>query len=103
MTRVTRALLLLGLAASSAQAQDARYQVRHALDFDLWCTEEQRLPYQRCEKRLPEDLQRFEAYRAVIERYEIPYLKDRDKTLRLDEDLLGSDPADQHTSPNDGK
>jgi len=102
MNRMTRTLLLLGLAASSAQAQEARYQVRHALDFDLWCTEDQRIPYERCEKRLPEDVKKFEAYRAVIEHYEIRDLKEKDKTLRLDEDLLGGNSDDKVPSP-DGK
>jgi hypothetical protein len=102
MKTFTRALLLLGLfstLALPAWAQAARYQLRHALDFDLWCTEEERLPYERCDKRLPEDVKKFEAYRAVIEHYEIPYLKEKDPALRLDGDLLGLDDDDSSAPP----
>jgi hypothetical protein len=89
-------LAILGavlLAAGAAQAQTTHYNVK-AMDFDLWCTEQQHLPYERCDKRLPEDLKKFEAYRAVVERYEIPYLQGKEQKLRFDRDILHNDPID---------
>ena len=81
------------LAAAAAQAQTTHYNVK-AMDFDLWCTEEQHLPYERCDKRLPEDMQKFEAYRAVVEKYEIPYLQQKEQKLQFDRDILHNDPID---------
>lgn len=86
---------LSALLVPSAGAQTLRYPVKHALDFDLWCTEVQHIDWQRCDKRLPEDMQKFEAYRAVVERYEIPYLQEKDTTLRFNEDILHNDPVDK--------
>jgi len=90
-------LVFLGLAAAlPAQAQTSRYPVK-SMDFDIWCTEEQHLPYERCDKRLPEDVQKFEAYRAVVERYEIPYLQEKQQKLQFDHDILDNDPIDNST------
>jgi hypothetical protein len=102
MKATSRVLILLALAAAAAmpaRAQEARYQLRHALDFDIWCAEEERLPYERCEKRLPDDMKKFEHYRDVIEHYEIPALKEKERTLRLDGDLLGLDEDDETPPP----
>ncbi len=98
MTRANRALLFVGVLAAtglSAQAQTTNYPVK-AMDFDLWCTEQQHLPYDRCDKRLADDVQRFEAYRAVVERYEIPYLQEKEQKLRFDRDILHDDPIDKN-------
>ncbi len=81
------------LAAGAAQAQTMHYNVK-TMDFDLWCTEQQHLPYERCDKRLPGDVQKFEAYRAVVERYEIPYLQGKEQRLRFDRDIMHDDPID---------
>lgn len=90
-----RALVLSGLAAAlPASAQTLTYPVK-TMDFDIWCTEEAHLPYDRCDKRLPEDMQKFEAYRDVVERYEIPYLQEKDEALRFDQDVLHNDPVDK--------
>ena len=83
------------LAATAAPAQTTRYHVK-TMDFDLWCTEQQHLPYERCEKRLPDDMKKFEAYRAVVERYEIPYLQEKEQKLRFDRDILHDDPIDKN-------
>jgi hypothetical protein len=85
---------LSGLLLSPAGAQTLRYPV-HSLDFDIWCTEIQRIPWERCDKRLPEDLQKFEAYRHIVERYEIPYYQEKDTTLRFNENILNYDPVDK--------
>jgi hypothetical protein len=112
MRPTIRVLLWVGLAAAVAMpagAQGARYQV-HTMDFDIWCTEQERLPFERCDKRLPEDMQKFEAYREIVERYEIPYLQEKDRTLRFYEDIMRNDPVDKKPGntmqkppqPNDG-
>jgi hypothetical protein len=90
-------LAILGavlLASAAAQAQTMQYNVK-TMDFDLWCTEQAHLPYERCDKRLPDDLRKFEAYRAVVERYEIPYLQQKEQKLRFDRDILHDDPIDK--------
>jgi len=89
---------LLAAAALSAHAQQARYPVK-TMDFDIWCTEEAHLSYDRCGKRLPEDVKKFEAYRAIVEKYEIPYLQERDQKIQFDRDVLHNDPID--TKPSD--
>jgi len=94
MKRFACALVLAGLAATPAYAQAGNYPV-HSLDFDIWCTEEQHLPYERCDKRLPEDVDKFEAYRDIVERYEIPYLREKERTLHFDETILRNDPVDK--------
>jgi hypothetical protein len=77
-----------------ASAQTLRYPVK-SVDFDIWCTEIQHIAWQRCDKRTPEDLEKFEIYRHAVERYEIPYLKNKDAILRFDEDILRNDPIDK--------
>jgi hypothetical protein len=104
------AISAAALIAFSAPSVYAQYKVR-ALDFDIWCTEEEHIPYERCEKRVPEDVQKFEAYRTVIERYEIPDLQERDRKLHIERTLLHNDPIDgtqvpqsqEEHLPTDGK
>ncbi|MDE1986006.1 MAG: hypothetical protein KGL29_04470 [Alphaproteobacteria bacterium] len=100
MTRLSCALFCAALyvAAMPVHAQ-TRYKVM-TMDFDIWCTEEQHLPYQRCEKRLPDDVKTFEAYRDTVERYEIPYLQEKDDRLRFDRDIMHNDPIDNPPQPN---
>lgn len=97
MRRVIRTLLWAGATAAlllPVTAQSGTYPVK-TLDFDLWCTEEEHLPYERCDQRLPEDVEKFEAYRAVVERYEIPYLQEKDNALHFDQSILRNDPVDK--------
>ena len=56
------------------------YNVR-SMSFSLWCQQTQRYPLERCEERRPEDVQTFEDFRALIERYEIQYLKKVERDL----------------------
>jgi hypothetical protein len=93
MRRICFAILGLLAAAAAAQAQSARYPLK-TLDFDNWCTEEQHWSYDRCDKRLPDDVKRFEAYRAIVEKYEIPYYQEKDQKLRFDRDIMHNDPID---------
>lgn len=97
MTWMTRALLWSGLAAAVAApalAQAGPYKV-YSLDFDIWCTQQMRLPYERCDKRLPKDVKKFRAYRAIIERYQIPYLQEKDRRLRFYQNIMQNDPVDR--------
>lgn len=76
------------------------------MNFDLWCQEQAMLPPDRCDQRTPEDEQQFEAYRAKIEKYELPYLEDKRKEFNFDRYVLDKDPVDNPTdkqaSPNEG-
>ena len=62
----------------SAFAQGANYNVQ-TMNFDMWCQEQAHLAPERCDKRTTEDNDAFEAYRAKIEQYEIPYLQAKQK------------------------
>jgi hypothetical protein len=87
--------------AGDPQAQPTRYNVQE-INFDMWCQEQQHLPPERCDKRLPEDDAAFNAYRAKIERYEIPYLKQQQKQLQLNSGILHNDPVDRRDQPPQG-
>jgi hypothetical protein len=78
---------------AAALAQPSNYDVK-TMNFDLWCQEQQHLDADRCDKRLPGDEKDFEAYRATIERYEIPYLKEKQNAIALDRNILNKDPVD---------
>ena len=56
------------------------YNVR-SMSFSLWCQQTQSYLLERCEERRPEDVQTFEDFRALIERYEIQYLKKVERDL----------------------
>jgi len=91
------ALLLTALLPLAAAAQNGRNYDVGTMNFDLWCQEEQQLPPDRCDKRLPDDEKAFEAYRDTVERYEIPYLQRKNNELSLDRDILHNDPIDNPT------
>jgi hypothetical protein len=68
------------------------------MTFDRWCQEVQRYPLLRCDARQPDDLRAFEAYRVVIERYEVEFLRDRERQR----DILNranQDPASTARNP----
>ena len=102
----------LALFASAAIAQDIpvpsdpqgpadiRYDVQN-MNFDMWCQEQQHLSPDRCDKRLPQDDADFNAYRAKIERYEIPYLQRQQKQLQINSDILHNDPVDHPNRPSE--
>lgn len=93
-------LLLAAALSGSATAQRGNYAVKE-MNFDLWCQEQARLPIARCDKRTPEDEATFQAYRAKVEAYEIPYLQRKDSAARLDRDILRADPVDsRRTQPS---
>jgi len=65
------------------------------MNFDIWCQEEAGLPAERCDKRSDQDEAAFEAYRAKVEAYEIPYLQQKSNAARLDTDIMRNDPVDR--------
>ena len=96
-----RALILAAsmVALSAGASAQGRYNVEN-INFDLWCQETQHLAPDRCDKRLPDDEAAFEAYRAKVEKYEIPYLKGQESGAQLDRTILHSDPVDNPVNQN---
>ena len=97
MNRILRPLVLAGLiafVALPAGAQTLRYPVK-SVDFDIWCTEIQHIAWQRCDQRLKDDMDKFEAYRHTVEKYEIPYLRNKENVLHFDDTIFGYDPVDK--------
>ena len=76
----------------AARAQQA-YDVEN-LNFDLWCQETQKLPADRCDKRLAGDEADFEDYRAKVEKYEIEHLQQQQTGAQLNRIILHGDPVD---------
>ena len=62
------------------------------INFDLWCQETQHLPPDRCDKRIPQDENDFEAYRSRVERYEVPYLQQKQDETAINRQIIHSDP-----------
>jgi len=94
--------LLATAAMMPIQAQTLRggnYPVQE-MNFDIWCQEEAGLPPERCDKRTEQDEAAFEAYRAKVEAYEIPYLQQKSNAARLDTDILRNDPVDRPSQQN---
>jgi len=91
---ITAALALL---AVPALGQGGPYDLQ-TMNFDLWCQETQHWSPERCDKRTPNDEATFEAYRAKVEKYEIPYLKSRENGQQLDRAILHNDPVDKPVS-----
>ena len=100
--RILAGALLTASIAVPVEAQTlhgGNYPVQE-MNFDLWCQEEAGLPAERCDKRTDQDEAAFEAYRAKVEAYEIPYLQQKENAARLDADILRSDPVDRPNSKN---
>lgn len=77
---------------SAAAQTGGNFDVK-TMNFDMWCQEQAHLPPARCDQRTPEDEKTFEAYRDKVERYEIPYLQQKQNELMLDRDILHNDPV----------
>ena len=95
MTRF-RYVMFAGVAAVVLAAwteEDQPYRLQE-MNFDMWCQEERHLPPERCDKRLPQDDAEFTAYRATIEKYEIPYLQKRQQLENLNRVIIHGDPID---------
>jgi len=81
------------------QSRNTRFNVQ-GTNFDMWCQEERHLPPARCDKRLPEDDEAYNAYVANIERYEVPYLQEQQKQIDLNRGIIHNDPVDHPNTPN---
>jgi hypothetical protein len=103
MKGMTRTLVFAAAALAAftarAGAQSTTYNLQN-MNFDLWCQEEQNLPPDRCDKRLPADEAAFEAYRDKIEKYEIPYLQSKENEQQFNRVILHNDPVDHPTEPS---
>ena len=66
----------------------------HNINFDLWCQETQKLPPERCDKRLPEDEKAYESYVDTVGRYEVPYLEQRQRDQFFNRVIMHSDPTE---------
>ena len=86
-------LVIVALAGPASAQRNGNYPVTE-MNFDLWCQEQAGLPAERCDKRTPEDNAAFEAYRAKVEAYEIPYLQQKANAARMDRDIMRNDPVD---------
>jgi hypothetical protein len=95
----TAASAQLNPSPNNPESQGTRYNVQE-MNFDMWCQEQQHLPPDRCDKRLPEDDEAFNTYRAKIERYEIPYLQEQQRQLRINTGILHNDPVDHPDQPS---
>jgi hypothetical protein len=95
-------LSFLAVAAAVLMSGTANAQAVNLteMNFDMWCQQEANLPPERCDKRLPEDDARFDAYRKKIEDYEVPYLQQRQQKEQLNEVILHNDPVDHPTEPS---
>ena len=96
MRRALLAVMFVATALPSGPVlaqRNGNYQVTE-MNFDLWCQEQAGLPVDRCDKRAPQDMAAFEAYRAKVEAYEIPYLQRKNGAARLDRDIMRNDPVD---------
>src|SRR5438067_1086962 len=94
MKRIFLAIAAASLISGSALAQrNGNYPVKE-MNFDLWCQEQAGLPVERCDKRTAQDEATFEAFRAKVEAYEIPYLQQKNNAARMDRDILRNDPVD---------
>ena len=92
--------LTVALFVSTASAQTGKNYDVKTMNFDLWCQEQAHLPVARCDKRTPEDEKTFETYRAQIERYEVPYLQQRQRELTINRDIMHNDQVDNPVSQN---
>jgi hypothetical protein len=95
-------IILVGATAlvlcARAEAQQS-YPIQE-MNFDMWCQEEKHLSPDRCDKRLPDDDAEFEAYRATIEKYEIPYLQKQEQDDNLNQVIIHGDPLDRPPQPS---
>ena len=90
---------LAGLVLAGGVAAQQPYPL-HEMNFDMWCQEQRHLPPTRCDKRLPEDDAEFQAYRATVEKYEIPYLQQKSDEQNLNTVIIHGDPLDNPTRPS---
>ena len=94
----TASFAAIGLAV----AQPTPNPDSETMNFELWCQEQKALPPERCDRHTPEDESAFEAYRAKIERYEIPRSSAQYNQGRVNRDIMNADPVDNPQKSNLG-
>src|SRR6185437_15640230 len=94
MTKSSLLVSTIVLLAKGAVAQTGKNYDVKTMNFDMWCQEQAHLPADRCDKRTAEDEKTFEDYRAKIERYEVPYLQQKQYDLAIHRDIMHNDPVD---------
>ncbi|MGB8366647.1 MAG: hypothetical protein ACLQUZ_16295 [Rhizomicrobium sp.] len=72
----------------------------HEMNFDMWCQEHQKLPPERCDKRLPADDAAFQNYVDTIERYETQKLNNQAKERRIGHMIDRADSVDHPLEPS---
>ena len=97
---IIAAVFAVALTGFRANAQSANPYPIHEMNFDMWCQEQQHLPPDRCDKRLPQDDAAFQAYSNKIENYEIPYLRHQQNDQTLNQTIIHNDPVDHPTLPS---
>jgi hypothetical protein len=91
--------LAFGAVAFRADAQSSPLPLAE-INFDMWCQETQHLPPDRCDKRLPQDDQAYQAYVANYEKYEVPYLQQKRDDVNFNKNILHNDPVDHPVQPS---
>lgn len=71
-----------------------------AMNFDLWCQEEARLPVDRCDQRTLADEKAFEDFQQKLGPYEAQNLRRAQQEQWLDRDFLENDPIDDPLARN---
>jgi hypothetical protein len=97
---IAAATFVVAVFSARCEAQSAAPYPLTEMNFDMWCQEEQHLPPDRCDKRLPEDDAAFQAYVNKIESYEIPYLQQKQHEQTLNRVILHNDPVGAPTRPS---
>lgn len=88
----------LAVLPSGAVAQ-THYDIPN-INFDMWCQETRHLPPERCDKRLPGDESDYQEYVRTIDKYAIPYQKDRLRRDSINRNILRYDPMDNPSRPD---
>lgn len=89
-----RSLIFAAALAAFCGAAGAQGYKVEDLNFDMWCQETQKLPPDRCDKRLASDEADFEDYRAKVEKYDIEHLQQQESGAQLNRIILHGDPVD---------
>lgn len=75
-------VILVALVSANADAQTLSTPGTFGgttMSFEVWCQQTQRYAVDRCRARRPEDIKAYDDYRAVIERYDLQYGKEKEK------------------------
>jgi hypothetical protein len=87
-----RGVLLSTLAVTVLSLSAAEPAGARNLYFDMWC-QEQGFDKDRCDQRLPGDVEAFEAYWRAVEKYEEEYYTQRQDYVNFRDQLNALDEA----------